>query len=343
MRVELKVGGLIAVPGHDIALGRTHALLDAVDAAGSVSRAAERLGLSYRTAWGRLSELEAAFGHPLVVKTKGHGSALTERGAALRDALGATLRAFEGSLAAEGEALRHRLAAVLAGGPGPRPVRLAISHDPLLLDALGGVEGVAAEVIGSGEAVERLLAGGADAAGFHAGTDGVPEYPPFSALRRADAFTVRALFRREQGLLVARGNPLGLRGVVDLARAGVRFVNRQRGSGTRLWFDRLLAGAGVVPGAVAGYGTEEFTHQAVAALVASGAADAGMGVRAAADRFGLGFVRVGAETYFLASRTPAAHTEALERVTAAVLARVERSVGYARAGDAAGAGAARGA
>lgn len=332
MRVELKVGGLIAVPGHDLALGRTHALLDAVDAAGSVSRAAERLGLSYRTAWGRLSALEAAFGHPLVTKTKGHGSALTERGAALRDALGTTLRAFEGTLAAEGEALRHRLAAVLAGGPGPGPVRLAISHDPVLLDALGGMEGVAAEVVGSGEAVERLLAGGADAAGFHAGTDGVPEHPPFSALRRADAFTVRALFRREQGLLVARGNPLDVRGVGDLARAGVRFVNRQRGSGTRLWFDRLLAAAGVAPGAVAGYGTEEFTHQAVAALVASGAADAGLGVRAAADRFGLGFVPVGTETYFLASRAASAHADVLGRIEAAVLARVEGAVGYARPG-----------
>lgn len=339
MRVELKVGGLIAVPGHDLALGRTHALLDAVDAAGSVSRAAGRVGISYRTAWGRLSELEAAFGHSLVVKTKGHGSTLTERGAALRDALGATLRAFEGPLAAEGEALRHRLAAVLAGGPGP--LRLAISHDPLLLDALGGVEGTVVGVVGSGEAVERLLAGGADAAGFHAGTDGLPAYPPFLALRRADAFTVRALFRREQGLLVARGNPLGLRGVGDLARAGVRFVNRQRGSGTRLWFDRLLAAAGVPPGAVRGYGTEEFTHQAVAALVASGAADAGLGVRAAAERFGLGFVPVGAETYFLARRAASAHTEVLERVTTAVLARVEGSAGYARAGGAAG--AARGA
>lgn len=336
MRVELRIGGLIALPGHDVALGRTHALLDAVDATGSVSRAAERLGLSYRTAWGRLSALEAAFGHPLVAKTKGHGSALTGRGAALRDALGATLRAFEGPLASEGEALRHRLAAVLAAGSAPAPVRLALSHDPLLLDALGGVEGVAAEVVGSAEAVERLLAGGADAAGFHAGTDAMPEWPPFLALRRADAFAVRALFRREQGLLVARGNPLGLRGVGDLARAGVRFVNRQRGSGTRLWFDRLLAAAGVAPAAVAGYGTEEFTHQAVAALVASGAADAGMGVHAAADRFGLGFVPLGAETYFLASRAASVHADVLGRIAAAVLARVGGSIGYARAGGATG-------
>ena len=332
MRVELKVGGLIALAGHDLALGRSHALLDAVDATGSVSRAAERLGLSYRTAWGRLSELEAAFGRPLVVKTKGHGSALTRCGAALRDAFGATLRAFEGPLAAEGDALRRRLAAVLAGGPAPGSLRLALSHDPLLLDALGGMEGVEAEVVGSVEAVERLLAGTADAAGFHAGTDEVPTVPPFSALRRANAFAVRALFRREQGLLVARGNPLGLRGVGDLAGSGARFVNRQRGSGTRLWFDRLLGAAGVAPGAVRGYGTEEFTHQAVAALVASGAADAGLGVRAAAERFGLGFVPVGEEAYFLASRTSSAHADMLERVAAAVFVRVEGAVGYARPG-----------
>jgi len=98
---------------------------------------------------------------------------------------------------------------------------------------------------------------------------------------------------------VARGNPLRIRDVADLARTGLRFVNRQRGAGTRAWFDRLLAEQGLQPRQIRGYEQEEYTHFAVAAAVAAGAADAGFGLRAAAAQFGLGFVAVGSELYFL--------------------------------------------
>ena len=86
----------------------------------------------------------------------------------------------------------------------------------------------------------------------------------------------------------------------DLARRGVRFVNRQRDSGTRLLLDQLLAEAGVQAGDIAGYAAEEHTHTSVAAHVASGSADAGLGIRAAAQQLHLGFVPLAAERYFLA-------------------------------------------
>ena len=107
------------------------------------------------------------------------------------------------------------------------------------------------------------------------------------------------LVHREQGLLVAPGNPLGLQGVADLARDGVRYVNRQRGAGTRVLLDHELGRLGVDPGDVAGYGREESTHLAVAAAVAAGRADAGLGIRAAARAFHLGFVPVAEEPYDL--------------------------------------------
>ena len=100
------------------------------------------------------------------------------------------------------------------------------------------------------------------------------------------------LVHREQGLLVAPGNPLGLTGVADLARPGLRYVNRQRGAGTRVLLDYELARAGIDPDAIVGYGREEPTHLAVAAAIASGRADCGMGVLAAARAFGLDFVPV---------------------------------------------------
>jgi putative molybdopterin biosynthesis protein len=107
------------------------------------------------------------------------------------------------------------------------------------------------------------------------------------------------LVHREQGLIVAPGNPLRLTGIADLTRPGVRYVNRQRGAGTRVLLDHELAGLRIDPSGLDGYGREESTHLAVAAAVAAGRADAGLGIRAAARAFGLGFVSVAEEPYDL--------------------------------------------
>jgi putative molybdopterin biosynthesis protein len=114
----------------------------------------------------------------------------------------------------------------------------------------------------------------------------------------ADVAVVR-LVHRDQGLIVAPGNPLSLAGVGDLARPGVRYVNRQRGAGTRVLLDHELAAEGIDPAAVNGYAREEPTHLAVAAAVAAGRGDAGLGILAAARAFGLGFVPVTREPYDL--------------------------------------------
>jgi molybdopterin molybdotransferase/putative molybdopterin biosynthesis protein len=107
------------------------------------------------------------------------------------------------------------------------------------------------------------------------------------------------LVHREQGLIVARGNPLGLGGIEDLARPDVRYVNRQRGAGTRVLLDHELGLRDIAPDAVTGYAREEHTHLAVAAAVAAGRADAGLGVMAAARAFDLDFVPVTREPYDL--------------------------------------------
>ena len=107
------------------------------------------------------------------------------------------------------------------------------------------------------------------------------------------------LVRRVQGLFLQAGNPKGIHGLGDLARADVRFVNRQRESGTRLLFDKMLSAYSLPPAAVGGYNTEEFTHAAVAAFVASGMADTGLGVEAAARQFDLDFIPLATERYFL--------------------------------------------
>ncbi len=105
---------------------------------------------------------------------------------------------------------------------------------------------------------------------------------------------------RIQGLMVARGNPLDIKGIEDLTR--VRFVNRQRGAGTRVLLDYKLKQAGISPDEVEGYDAEATTHMAVAAQVAGGEADCGMGVYSAAHAMGLDFIPVGEEEYDFAMR-----------------------------------------
>lgn len=105
--------------------------------------------------------------------------------------------------------------------------------------------------------------------------------------------------QREQGLLVARGNPKRISSLEHLGRREVVFVNRQPGSGTRVLLDYRLKQLGLDPGSIRGYEREEFTHMAVAVAVASGLADVGLAIRAAANALGLDFIPVGAEQYDL--------------------------------------------
>ena len=119
-----------------------------------------------------------------------------------------------------------------------------------------------------------------------------------------DVSVVR-LVHRDQGLMVAAGNPLGLTDIQDLAHAGVRYVNRQRGAGTRVLLDYELGMHGISPDAINGYAREEPTHLAVAAAIAAGRGDTGMGIMAAARAFGLDFVPVTREPYDLVVTTDA--------------------------------------
>ena len=96
------------------------------------------------------------------------------------------------------------------------------------------------------------------------------------------------------------GNPAAIREAADLGRPGLRFVNRQRDSGTRFLLDQLLQAAGVDPKGLQGYENEEHTHAAVAAHIASGLADVGLGIEAAARQFGLDFIPLATEHYYLA-------------------------------------------
>ncbi|MBM4425026.1 MAG: molybdopterin biosynthesis protein, partial [Chloroflexi bacterium] len=112
--------------------------------------------------------------------------------------------------------------------------------------------------------------------------------------------TLITLVGREQGLIVRRGNPKGLRTLADVLRDDVTFVNRQRGAGTRVLFDYEMSKLGLRAENARGYGREEYTHLAVAAAIASGVADCGLGIHSASAALGLDFIPLFQERYDLA-------------------------------------------
>ena len=151
-------------------------------------------------------------------------------------------------------------------------------------------------------------------------------------LAQLDVKLVNLVFR-DQGLMVRRGNPKGIKGIEDLAREDIAFINRQAGSGTRILLDYRLNQSGIDPGQINGYQHEEFTHMAVAVAVLSGTVDTGLGIHAAAAALDLDFIPVVTEQYDLI--IPTAHFESeniqllLETINAVEFKnRVEALGGY---------------
>lgn len=154
--------------------------------------------------------------------------------------------------------------------------------------------------VGSLAGLNALKRGEAHCAGTHLLDEETGEYN-VSYIRRLlpdQPVVLVNLVYREQGLIVAKGNPKGIKGIEDLARPDVTFVNRQRGAGTRVLLDYYLKKLGIDPAQINGYEREEYTHMAVAAAVAGGA-DAGLGIRAAAQALGLDFIPLAEERYDL--------------------------------------------
>jgi putative molybdopterin biosynthesis protein len=111
--------------------------------------------------------------------------------------------------------------------------------------------------------------------------------------------SVYHLVQRDQGLIVAKGNPKDIRDIHDLTREDISFINRQAGSGTRVLLDHQLEQLRIKPEGITGYDHEEFTHMAVAVDVLSATADCGMGIFAAAKALDLDFIPVEREQYDL--------------------------------------------
>jgi molybdate-binding protein/DNA-binding transcriptional regulator YhcF (GntR family) len=206
---------------------------------------------------------------------------------------------------------RWRAIAAEAPQTQAQVLRFVGSHDPavsLVAARFGefcgpGAEACALKVTYSGSlgGLIALAEGKADLAGSHLWDEESDTYNE-SFVRRllpGRRVALLTLAHRRLGLITAPGNPLEIQALSDLARAGVRFVNRQRGTGTRVWLDAQLRRAAVDAEAIAGYDHEVNTHAEVARAVAEGATDTGLGIETSAIGYGLGFVQLAIEPYDL--------------------------------------------
>lgn len=191
--------------------------------------------------------------------------------------------------------------------PAERTLRFSGSHD-LALAWLAArfadfAPGGELELVFSGSlnGLIALAEGRADLAGAHLWDkeSGVYNAPYVRRLLPNRQVALLTLAHRRLGLIVAPGNTLSLEGLSDLARSGVRFVNRRPGTGTRVWLDYALQEAGVEPADIDGYENEKMTHLEVARAVAEGHADAGLGLETAALTYGLAFLELRRERYDL--------------------------------------------
>ncbi len=283
-------------------------LCAAVHEGGSLAQAARQIGLSYRHAWGLLREAEQVFARPLVELERGRGGRLTRLGEILLWAdrrIAARLSPALDSLSSELNAEIERVLTSVA------PVRIQASHGfavQALQETLveSGLH-IDLRYTNSVDALQALARQECDLAGFH-----VPEghlqaagLSPYRVALQGAPLQLINLATRVQGLMLPQGNPRGIRHWDDLAASPVRFINRQPGSGTRLLIDLLLREERVLPERISGYEMWEYTHAAVAAYIASGMADVGFGIEAAARRFQLDFLPMASERYFLACRADA--------------------------------------
>lgn len=320
MEFEIDFNWQIRTDNHHQALDpQLLNLLAAIVEHGALQQAAKQANISYRHAWGLMEKWQQIFGLPLIKKQRGRGTQLAPAGQYLLQAHQHLQARLLPQLSNQATQLRQQMQQ-LQSAQNPLRLKIYASHGlavSALRDRLNRQQiAVDLHFYGSLESLQGLQQGQCDIAGFHipVGALGRQISHQYLAVLDARQISLIYLVRRQQGLMMAAGNPLTIQKLTDLTKAGLRFINRQRDSGTRLLLDLLLTAQQIDTANIDGYNQEEFTHMAVAAMIASGAADCGFGIAAVADKFGLDFLPVCEEHYCLAipsSRLAAGPIQAL--------------------------------
>ena len=286
-------------------------LLRLIREQGSLRSAAGSAGLSYRHAWGLIRHWTTCISRPIVHLERGRGARLTEIGEKLLWAEQMINNRLASGLDEITRELNIELDQLVSKKTSLKKIRIEASHGLAIAEfqnicsESGAIE-LDFHFRGSLESLRELSSSRCDIAGFHFphGEIGSRLAPYYLQWLNPEKHMLIHVATREQGLITQPNNPHKINGIESLTRRSVRFVNRQPESGTRTIFDELLRQNNINKSEINGYKDEEFTHLAVAAMIASGKVDTGFGIKAAASKFNLNFIPVIHETYAMAvSRT----------------------------------------
>ena len=278
------------------------ALLSAVDQHRRLTAAARDIGMSYRHAWNILNDSEQLLGNPLVLMERGRGARLTPLGQKLlwsNQRIEARLHPQMESLATELNVELHRAMADLTP-----VIRIYASHGYAVALIPEHSQGYQVEMHYQSpqEALLALNQGRCKIAGFHQsiGLEIPAQKSRYMELLEPSKFGIIRFVRRQQGLIFSPEREQAINSISDLKAGSLKFINRQKGSGTRELFEQLIEQQQIDKAEINGYEDQEYTHSAIAAYIASGMADVGFGVQAAAHRFKLAFTPVIQEYYLWA-------------------------------------------
>ncbi|GJM05705.1 MAG: LysR family transcriptional regulator [marine bacterium B5-7] len=280
-------------------------LLSCISETGSLQTSAKVMGLSYRTAWGIIRYWNEAFGSPLCNMERGRGTQLSLLGKELLQTKRIIEAEYFTKLHENASQLNKRIEAFT--DDDKQKLSAYTSHD-LAITYLQSICSASSHLDiefysqGSLDSLKLLNSPQADIVGFH-----FPEGPLADILAAKyapwlddDKHILIQLAIREQGLMLNPAKTKHIKSLKDLTRRSIRFLNRQKGSGTRAIFDELIKLHGINKKQIGGYEKEEFTHTAVAAMISSGHADVGFGLKAAAVEFKLSFIPLITENYVIA-------------------------------------------
>ncbi len=302
---SLKTGLMVNTHYYD--LDTAIRLLNEIEKQGNLRAAANSCGYSYRKAWDILKQLENLLGSTLVDMQRGRGTHTAELGLKLIEIDQENKQLFNDNLTTATNKATTSLQTVLSG---IQPLKIVASDSEKLQQLRQQHLPIELHIDGSGQALAAYAEGKCDAAGFHiAAEDNPKQLETYNRYldQKNDHFIL--LEQRQQGLISHPDRPVD--SFQQLVDQQLIFVNRQGDSGTRLLLDRLLKQQKFSPEQLNGYYHEEHTHLAVASMIASRQADAGLGIQSAANRLKLHFSPVTREYYFLVFKSL---TEQLQQI-----------------------------
>lgn len=306
MSIKLGLNWSYTSGNHQTIPPELFSLLQSIAEYGSLRLAAKQNNISYRHAWGLIQTWNQIFLSPVVEmkRGRGKGTQLTPSGEKLLWEYARISARIEPELQNLASKLSADLSALIPSNTNHK-LQVAASHGLVIASLVELAKqtlnlDLDFQFYGSLDALKRYKKNECEIAGFHLpeshmGQSVLPKIRPF--INPDKDILVYAL-RRHQGLMTVPNNPKQIQNLNDLTRHGIKFINRQVQSGTRTTFDELLHLANIPSNLINGYDNEEFTHSAVAALIASGAADCGYGIEAAAVQFNLHFIPLNWESYW---------------------------------------------